>query len=518
MTCSRLSLIVLWLLWISAANGQTPAGNSAEGAAAPQGPPATSSPDGGSSSGQRMLGALWQQSQTTRDLPPSHPPSHIQEVQSKIDDLKLERKDYENKVEQAQKKLEAVALEQKKLQEIKAAATRLREETRAEPPQPAEPVPTSEELADDSGAKDWFDNFSQSEPTNPRRTLEEIDADLAANGLNYRVDGQKFALQGPQRPLSFSDNPENLKGTTKIESLEQLDKWIEMQELLLQFHESTADREKIDAQKEADRAAENQRNRENELREMEADNQRRAEEEAELQRDIRTAEKTRELIDELGVNDLFEALVEEFTPPSQPSTSATNAATAATTEAPAADRSAVPDGSTSELIDNLAGDLMSREEYDRRLEERERQNESGPVLDEETRRQAAAINQQLAATEAALAEAERRHQQLIQQNAQAEQIQRALAQQEAIRRQWIQQQYQQQNFNNMFGIRAGQPPISIQRFGGSSTPTPSRPQSSAGSGGRRGGNAAGIKDLFSPVTDPNRAQQYEQTFGNRKKR
>jgi hypothetical protein len=433
----------------------------------------------------------------------------MQSVESKIEDLRLDIKDYNVKIGKVDKRLEAIKAERELLENFRSAANRLRGEFEGKTgaPAPAENEDASGDDSDAAGARNWQANQSllninkstapQSSQAPPRRTREEIDADLRANGLELEVDGNTLQVRGldPQR---------------RFQNLEQLEAWISEKTKYLNEHESIASDERKHAQEAADSAAETQQEYERKLREMELDNQQSAERRAEIEQDIRTAEQTRELIDDLGVNDLFEAIAEELTSPSQPSTPATTDTTTS--------RSTLPSDTAGQLLQGVTSDLMSDPEYEREVVQ-SGPGQDGPIIDDATRREAASISQQVAAAQQAMAEAERRHQQLLQQNAQAQQIQRAWAEQQRTTQHWnqlMQQQQQMQQFGQALQQAIGNSRGS-QSYG-SSTSRSSGNYGNSASGNRKGGNARGFEDLFRPVTDPNRARQYQNTFGNKNRR
>ena len=498
MSPMRLALIVFAMLSVSAAQGQAPAGESPKPAA-------------GGSNGPSALSA-----------------TNLSSLETKIEGLTLNVKDHANRVDRIDQKLQAVEAERAWLDKIKTAAHGLRREANGEPAQaaqPSPPAPVEEEntLPDDLndvGAKNWRDNQSFQQADSPasereseaprRRTLEEINADLQANGLPVTVDGERLRIKdlGSELASKGGDYNQELGQSRRFDSLEQLEEFIKEKTEYLNKKAEAATDEKEHARADLDEAT---KRRNYEVQRLE----RIRNDDGQIERELEQADRTRNPLDflhERDLNELFEAIAEEISSPSRPST-------AATTEAPATDRSAVPDGLAGQLIQSiqrLDRDRMTDEAYTERREQLAQENQPGPVIDEEIRRQAELIDQQLAA-------AEQRYQELIRQNARAEEIRRAWAQQEAIRSQWIQQQYLQQNFSQAvqqaFGGSRFTPPNSspvITRSGGSSTPTPSRSQSGVGTG-RRGGNAAGFRDQFSTVKDPIKAQQYQQTFGGNRK-
>ncbi len=529
MTPLRLTLVVLALLPVSTAWGS----ESPKPAAERPSPEATPSQGGSESRGLQMLRALHYQSKAERENPSpplSNSELHLRYAETQVEDLAAEVKDNASWVDKVDKKLQAVQAERVWLDKIKTAAQEHRQEAngppmQTAPPSPSAPVEEENPLPDDpdlSGVKNWLDNksFQQTDSPSPeqesepprRRTQEEIDADLRANGLQLTVDGETVRIRNFGPELASNGDFSDINKPRRFDSLEQLEIYLDAKSNYLDKHEAAATLERTRAQAALDEATRRRNYHERQLEEMKADNRTH---DIAMDRFDRTRrlENLGNLLDKPDFNELFDAIAEEITSPSVPSAPSTPPTTTT-------DRSAVPDGSTGQLMQDLAGDLMTRQEYAEQMEYRAQENQPGPVIDDETRRQAAAVNQQLAATEASLAEAERRYQQLMQRNAQAEQIRQAWAQQEAIRRQWIQQQNFSQAVQQAFGgsrvpSSYGSPPIS--RSGGSSTPAPSR-NLGGPSTGRRGGNAAGFQDLLSPVTDPNQAQQYQQTFGNRNKR
>ena len=551
------TLIVLSLVWVSGAPGQD-LGSAAEREGQEVSHPPTAPPQNGDASrGLQRLRALWSRSQQERAFPRSYPPVYLRNVESKIEDLSNDIDDYGEKTKKANERLEVIGARQKELGWIKSAATRLREEVEGrsqQSDQPRAPV-DDESLSDDdpdlSGVKNWRANrsFAPSSQSTPRRTLAEINADLRENGLEVEWNGEKSRLPGahPQR---------------RFQTLEQLETWIEERTEYLAKHEGYVTKEQEDIQDAVNKAAEKQQDYRRKLEEMTRANEESNKFWEDVERDFRTAQRTQEIIDELGYGDLFEALVEEMTSPTRsPSADVTKQSTSAGSDAPpapapyvelfeaivldsnlpspppsppsttapstpGASRPTSTAGPNAQLLDALDNDRLSRDEPQPELEQ---ESSANPIVDEETHRQAQSISQS-SASEAAIRRAASEYQQLLNQNANAQQIQRAQDAWNQAQAQWQQQQIQQQQIQQQRFNQAFQQALSGLRNLQSSQGTPSTsrstgaytPRTPRGGGGpnwgRKGGNAQGFDSGFSPVKDPNRRRQLQETFGNRNRR
>ncbi len=431
-------------------------------------------------------------------------------------------------VEAKERELAVHAAERRRLDALRVEADRLREEIAAGKTE-QQPGTNTESLPENDYSSrlwNWF-HAEKREPQAPAstRTREQIDERLRSNGVTVEIDGERI--------------------TQPCQSLAQLEVRIEEERKKLDDLEKQT-RERIrDETANALKHEENVRKLNRVLQGLESKVS-----EAESNPTDETSDLSIAATEKLGeilatsrslhgqstansdrprgsgprsdCSQLFHAILNEVSWPSAPSR-------------PAASFQG-KSGDVKSLLSDLGNDKMSAAEYDREVAAPEQGG--APIIDDATRRQAAAINQQVAQRERDMKEAERRYQQAVRQQAQQAQIQRAWAEQQASRQQWLQAMQQQQamqqfgnGFGNLFGgSGAAAPAFANPSSRGSYAPNRTRPANDGRSGSRKpsssrvkssqrqNSSAQGFNDMFSPVTDPNRAQQLQNTFGNKNRR
>lgn len=436
--------------------------------------------------------------------------------------------------EEQERELAVHAAEKKRIDALKSEAERLRREMSGDgmQQQPATNAQDLEELDYSSGLWRWLRGEKQGHGASPtNRTRAQIDERLRENGVTVEVEGGSF--------------------TQPFESLAHLEAYVDeetkrVDKLIKSTRENLGNKRAAAAEHEKKRWQLDERLRalDSKVNEWEA----RVSDET-IRRPYKHPDLLGALAEEFGYirpasdshpedspaksdppqvtearpdySDLFQAIAEEVM------------------TAPGSGLGQGENSGATSLLGDLEQDRMSREEYELFVDRREKERATHGI-DEATRREAAVINQQVAQREQQMWEAEQRYQQAVRQQAAQAELQRRWAQQQASRQQWqqaMQQQQAWQQFGNDLGNLFGGSGAASGAFAnpssrGSYTPSrPSRSHSSASRDGRSGGrkptssgtpssqrqnrNAQGFKDMFSPVTDPNRAQQLKNTFGNR---
>jgi hypothetical protein len=420
------------------------------------------------------------------------------------------------KVEVQQRELAVHAAERRHLDALREEADRLRGETdRAG--QGQQPQAETEQLPESDYASrlwNWF-HAEKREPQTPAstRTREEIDEELRRNGVTIEIDGDRI--------------------TQPCESLAQLDSFIKAEtkrvdDLIKGVKERIRDEEANAAKYEESVRQLNQR------LETLAPGLEGAESQVideKIKSHNRYSDLSSAVGEQMGLTDgtkapsMLEQLIDDVLTSKRPGkTNITPASECTGLFQAILDEVSWPSHLTGPkdkpapvktLLGDLDQDRMTSEEYEQYVERRDRENQGSPI-DEATRREAAAIHQQVAQREQQMWEAEQRYQQAVRNQVAQVEIQRRWNQQQASRQQWMQAIQQQQalqqfgnDFGNLFGgSGAAAPTFANPSSRGSYTPNRTRPANDGRSGSRKPSSsrvksnqrqnrdAQGFKDLF----------------------